>query len=197
MTDNNLILPLEILHVIAACHVESYRALLAIPVFARSVVTTHHSKVIDYMIHFGYSVKIGNYAIYWHLNGLSHRINGPAIEWINGDRDWCVNGERHRINGPAIEWINGNKEWWWFGKRHRVDGPAIIYANGNKEWWQNGKLHRPARPGEPVEPAVVYTDGLKEWWQNGKKHRDNGPAVVYSNGYKQWWQNGVLYGQSY
>jgi hypothetical protein len=43
----------------------------------------------------------------------------------------------HKLDGPAIEWLNGEKEWWRNGMRHREDGPAFIYANGDKEWWIN------------------------------------------------------------
>ena len=44
----------------------------------------------------------------------------------------------HRLDGPAIEWPEGNKAWFVNGKLHRLDGPAAEYANGHKEWWVNG-----------------------------------------------------------
>ncbi len=46
----------------------------------------------------------------------------------------------HRVDGPAVEWANGNKYWYQNNKLHRVDGPAIEYANGDKVWWYNNKL---------------------------------------------------------
>ncbi len=74
--------------------------------------------------------------VYW---GELHRVNGPAIEWANGDKSWWLNGKQHRTDGPAVEWTNGTKSWCLNGKRHRTDGPAVELANGDKEWWLNGK----------------------------------------------------------
>ena len=48
-------------------------------------------------------------------------------------------GERHRLDGPAVEYPNGEKEWWVNGKKHRLDGPAAEYANGNRQWWVDGE----------------------------------------------------------
>ncbi len=71
--------------------------------------------------------------------GKLHRVNGPAIEYVDGDKSWYLNGERHRIDGPAVEWADGTKEWWLNGKRHRTDGPAIERPNDFKSWYLNGK----------------------------------------------------------
>jgi len=40
-------------------------------------------------------------------------------------------GKYHRLNGPAKEWLNGDKE----GRLHREDGPAREYSDGDKEWY--------------------------------------------------------------
>lgn len=64
-----------------------------------------------------------------------HRVDGPAIEFADGNRHWYIHGKRHRIDGPAVEMLDGTKEWWIHGKLHREDGPAIEYGNGQKEWW--------------------------------------------------------------
>lgn len=44
----------------------------------------------------------------------------------------------HRIDGPAIEFKNGESHWYQFNERHRMDGPAII-SGAFKQWWLNGK----------------------------------------------------------
>jgi hypothetical protein len=91
-----------------------------------------------------------------------HRLDGPAVEWANGEKYWYQNGQRHRLDGPAVEWANGAKTWYQNGKRHRPDGPAIEYANGTKCWYQNGQRHR-------IDgPAVEYADGEKYWFINGE-----------------------------
>lgn len=46
------------------------------------------------------------------VNGTIHRIDGPAIEYTNGNTVWCLNGKVHRINGPAYEGADGVKAWY-------------------------------------------------------------------------------------
>lgn len=76
---------------------------------------------------------------YFLLDGKTlHRVDGPAIEYINGTKVWLFNGKHHRTDGPAIEWNDGDKEWYFNGKLHRVDGPAIEYGDGDKEYYLNG-----------------------------------------------------------
>jgi hypothetical protein len=45
---------------------------------------------------------------------------------------------RHRIDGPAIEYVGGDKYWSVNGMRHRNDGPADVYSDGDKHWYING-----------------------------------------------------------
>ena len=92
--------------------------------------------------------KICNNCTEWRNDeGRRHRLDGPAIEWTDGDKEWWLNGRLHRLKGPAIEyndaikWTDGYREWWLNGKRHRLDGPAIERFNGYKEWWINGSQH--------------------------------------------------------
>jgi hypothetical protein len=55
---------------------------------------------------------------YWNLAGsdLLHREDGPAVEYVNGDRSWFIYGKRHRMDGPAVEW-GDRMEWWINGER--------------------------------------------------------------------------------
>ena len=55
--------------------------------------------------------------IYRNSAGLLHRIDGPAVECVNGTKCWCINGQRHRVDGPAIEWANGAVEYWYKDKQ--------------------------------------------------------------------------------
>jgi len=68
---------------------------------------------------------------------IRHRLDGPAVECVDGYKGWLVDDKLHRLDGPAIEGLNGWKEWFVDGKRHRLDGPAIEYANGTKSWFVN------------------------------------------------------------
>ena len=70
---------------------------------------------------------------------MYHRVDGPAIEFPDGDKRWYQNGKLHRKDGPAIELPDGSKEWYQNGKRHRIDGPAIEFPDGTKYWYVNGK----------------------------------------------------------
>jgi hypothetical protein len=74
----------------------------------------------------------------WFLNDKLHRIDGPAIERINGSKQWWLNGRLHRIGGPANDSVIGYKEWLINGQVHRDDGPAVIFPSGAKRYWLNG-----------------------------------------------------------
>lgn len=81
--------------------------------------------------------KLGNKEWYNSKNQL-HRLDGPAIEYRDGQKEWWVNGKRHREDGPAIEYRNGGKAWYQDGKLHRTDGPAALLGGGHKGWYLNG-----------------------------------------------------------
>jgi hypothetical protein len=59
--------------------------------------------------------------IRWYLNGVHHRVGGPAVvQQVGqlGERSiWMIHGEYHREDGPAIEWDTGKKEWWLTGRK--------------------------------------------------------------------------------
>ena len=90
-----------------------------------------------------YKVKVCGYKTEWYnLQGKLHRIDGPAVEYADGDKAWYLNGQLHREDGPATEGNNeGNryKQWWINGHLHRVDGPAVEWCNGYKEWYIDGQ----------------------------------------------------------
>jgi hypothetical protein len=47
-------------------------------------------------------------------------------------------GLSHREDGPAIQWKDGNGKFWYrHGKSHRTDGPASMTPWGDS-WWVNG-----------------------------------------------------------
>ena len=66
-------------------------------------------------------------------------MTNPIID-KDGNKQWFNSkGELHREDGPATEWVNGNKFWCINGKFHREDGPAIELSNGTKMWFINGE----------------------------------------------------------
>jgi len=75
----------------------------------------------------------------WRLDGKLHRVDGPAVEWSDGDTAWYIHGQLHREDGPAIKWIDDFESWWFNGKRHRENGPAVVHADGSEEWWLYGE----------------------------------------------------------
>jgi hypothetical protein len=77
--------------------------------------------------------------IWTNSKGELHRENGPAVEWVDGDKLWYINGKLHREDGPAIELADGTKYWYINGEQHREDGPAVEDADGNMCWFINDK----------------------------------------------------------
>jgi len=64
------------------------------------------------------------------LNGLI--VNG------RGTKCYYVNNKLHREDGPAIEWVNGEKQWIINGHLlHREDGPAILMPDGREYFFLN------------------------------------------------------------
>lgn len=169
-----IMLPVELLHLIARESPASYRAMLALPAFARSL---DPGTITDYMILFGHSVAISRYSISWTRNGLLHRLDGPAHETIDGVRIWCQYDKFHREGGPAVEHADGRLRWYKRGKLHRVGGPAVYDPDdGSAEWYLEGSRHR------EDGPAVIAADGSTEWYYEGCRHREDGPAYEGANG---------------
>ena len=103
----------------------------------------------------------------WYLpskgRGYYYRLDGPAVEDVDGTKEWWVDDKRHRLDGPAVEDADGTKKWWVEGKRHRLDGPAVEWKSGSKEWLVDGRRHR------LDGPAIEFVSGTKEWWINDKQ----------------------------
>jgi hypothetical protein len=38
------------------------------------------------------------------------------VEYSNGDKYWCWEGKYHRVDGPAIECVDGYKAWYYHGQ---------------------------------------------------------------------------------
>ena len=85
---------------------------------------------------------------YWYNEEREyHREDGPAIEYVNGNKYWYINGKRHREDGPAVKYEDGSKAWYLNGKLHREDGPALERANGRKEYWINDTKYNSLKEG--------------------------------------------------
>ena len=63
----------------------------------------------------------------------------------------------HRLDGPAIEYSDGDKAWWQNGKRHRLDGPAYEGSDGSKAWWIEGKKYTEKEFLKKTQPATELT----------------------------------------
>ena len=94
-----------------------------------------------------------------------HRLDGPAVENANGDKEWYVEGKLHRLDGPAVEWTDGFKAWYVEDKLHRLDGPAYESANGYKAWLVEGKELTEEEFNEYIKPTcegkIIEVDGKK------------------------------------
>lgn len=75
--------------------------------------------------------------VYYNDKNQYHRTDGPAFVGDFGVY-FYINGELHRENNPAVEWANGTKFWYMHNKRHRINGPAIENADGSVEYWVDG-----------------------------------------------------------
>ena len=108
-----------------------------------------------------YKVKVYRNKTKWfNMEGVLHRIDGPAVEGSDGNKSWWVNGKLHRVDGPAVESPDGSKSWWVKGKLHRLDGPAYEESNGYngyKEWWIEGEQLTEEEFNRKVKPVKELT----------------------------------------
>jgi len=101
---------------------------------------------------------------WYDQEGRNHRVDGPAIEYPDGEMRWYQHGQLHRDDGPAIERIDGSEDWYQHGQFHRDDGPTIKHPgpNGFQAWHQRGELHR------MDGPALLGNDGYHTWYFQGQ-----------------------------
>jgi hypothetical protein len=93
--------------------------------------------------------------------GRLHRLDGPAIEWDNGDKEWFIDGCYCRLdNGPTVEYHTGTREWWLGEKLHRLDGPAVVYSNNDEEWFVDDE--RLTQEQFNRHPLVIFRRLCKE-----------------------------------
>jgi hypothetical protein len=55
---------------------------------------------------------------------MSNDVRNGLIIDSNGDKSWWKDGVLHREDGPAVEWVNGHKSWWVNGIK--IDEPKKI-----------------------------------------------------------------------
>lgn len=120
-----------------------------------------------------------------------HRVDGPAAEYSNGDKEWFIDGRLHREDGPAVELINGDKKWYVNGQCHRLDGPAATYQFGMKQWIVNGKLHRVGGPASEFKDGTFchYLDGKsysKEAYDKMIEEVTNLPLALRLTDSREW-----------
>ena len=106
-----------------------------------------------------YTVKVYDNRTEWlNKDDKLHRVDGPAIEYNDGDKHWYINGECHRDNDlPAVEWNDGSKSWYKNDLRHRIDGPAMECSNGEKEWYIEGIQYTEDEFNQEINPVKEMT----------------------------------------
>ena len=101
----------------------------------------------------------GRVIAYRNSKGQCHRLDGPALEYFDGDKRWIVNGDRHREDGPASIHADGQKEWYQNDRLHRTDGPAIEFPSGARAWYVRGiRFDRDESMPIEVQVALVLLE---------------------------------------
>ena len=65
--------------------------------------------------------------------------NGKKVD-EHGNIYYFMDDMLHREDGPAVEHVSGTKIWWIRGKIHNIHGPAIIYPDGQTRFYINDEL---------------------------------------------------------
>jgi len=69
-----------------------------------------------------------------------HRLNGPAMERVDGTKYWYVNGKLHRTDGPVIEWSDGTKSWCVNGN--------LLNTEETETWLEENKVDLATQEGQ-------------------------------------------------
>ena len=91
------------------------------------------------------------------------KVYDDRTEWRNLD------DELHRENGPAMEYVNGDKYYWKDGLLHRLDGPAQEAASGSyKAYFIEGKWYTEEqflatieKMKKPLAGTTIELDGVE------------------------------------
>lgn len=156
--------PFDIYCEIIGTDIDIYRGLLSIPCFARLLTI---GKVFDMAIKFGFGVEIQPRSLDYRT-----RSRGAAIKYT-------LNGLKHRVGGPALEYANGFKKYYYKGQLHSTTTPSKIYKHEYSDygdwyyyiWYCHGLIHR-------LNGPAIESRGSQIWCQNNKRHRVDGPAVI-------------------
>jgi len=167
-------LPPELLDQIASQDLATHRAMLNIPEFARSTLGANNQERIqrEFTEQRVEDDLFGTTTTYT-LNGLNHRLDGPAV---------------------VYRFFDGTKreKWYRHGVLHKDDGPAVVHCtregDRTETWHRHGVLHR------ENGPAISNpSSGTEVWYTEGVLHRHDGPALILpQRRYRAWYVNGVL-----
>jgi hypothetical protein len=95
-----------------------------------------------------------------NARGVPHNPYGAAVFLDQGARSFFVDGVRHRVGGPAVETPRADSfEFWDRGRRSNLLGAAIA-TQGWGEWWVDGHEVGPIR--EITDVTVLSTAELLE-----------------------------------
>ena len=69
----------------------------------------------------------GGHSVWEDKEGNFHRLNGPAVIFVNGDTFWLRHGQLHREHGPARIWPAAHIEHWYKdGKRYEPSAHELM-----------------------------------------------------------------------
>ena len=134
-------LSFDVLVEIACGSVAAWRAMLAVPQFARWTLTPTGRRRAAERFRETVTDEDGTCTL---LDGRRHSFWGqPAVVRTDGGQEWWRNGRVHRDGGPAIILANGYQAWYRDDRCRRNDGWVVVWANDWKEWWRDVQRYDP------------------------------------------------------
>jgi len=130
---------------------------------------------------------------YYNEEHSLHNMDGPAIEYTNGNKRWFLYGMEYSENthDVYVRHLRGDdsgfteeglKHLSW---REEAYDEYDVETNGDRYYYnKEGLLHR------DDGPAIERASGSKSWYKDGQLHREDGPAQELHNGTKRWWIEG-------
>lgn len=89
-------------------------------------------------------------------------MDKPERRVLEDRIQWELRGELHRVDGPAVEYNDGDVSWYLHGQRHREDGPAVIWWSSKRIKWCLNDIHYETPREMPLKLFIAYLKWMKE-----------------------------------
>lgn len=142
----------------------------------------------------------------WYIDGMLHRLNGPAVMYLTGFNAWYIRGlnckpiakKAMRSDARAADYVALENTRMLALMREGLQFSVGVLVYQTRIYAPRYIIDGIPRGCTMIhsigdEPASILGDGTRKWYSYGQLHRENGPAIEYPNGDRDWYCDGKLH----